>query len=253
MKNAFSLLLFLIIILTISSCKNEIQLQKIEANQHQIDSTISLNQELEKIIQPYRKSLDSEMNRTLSYTSKSMYKTDNPLNTAIGNMMADAVLEMANPIFASRYNDSIDGVLLNYGGIRSGINQGNISTRTAYDIMPFENMVVVAELDAKQMIAMTNYLAKNQKAHPIANIKLKLNSDNNVIGFSINAKPLNDNKIYLIATSDYLLAGGDNMDFFKESIKIYKTDYKLRNLFIDYFKKHDTINSSADDRFIKIQ
>ncbi|MGX1024334.1 5'-nucleotidase C-terminal domain-containing protein [Psychroflexus sp. MBR-150] len=235
------------------SCQNQPQLIKIEGEQIAVDSTLSQDQSLEKFIKPYRTSIQEEMNRPLSYTKKAMFKSDHPLNTAIGNMMADAVFEMANPIFNSRHKDSIDGVLLNYGGIRSGINQGVITTRTAYNIMPFENMVVVAELDAKSIKAMVNYLAKNQVAHPISKMQLRLNSNSEVVDFKINGKPINDDETYFIATSDYLLQGGDNMIFFKNATQVFDIDYKLRNLFIDYFKKHDTISATADQRFVKIR
>ncbi len=235
------------------SCQNQPELVKIKGQQMAIDSNLTKENSLDEYIEPYRNAIQEEMNRPLSYTNKAMFKSDNPLNTAIGNMMADAVFEMANPIFKSRHKDSIDGVLLNYGGIRSGINQGVISTRTAYNIMPFENMVVVAELDAESIKAMINYLAKNQVAHPISNIQLRIKNNSEILDFKINGKPINDDKTYLIATSDYLLQGGDNMNFFKNAKQVYSLDYKLRNLFIDYFIKHDTISATADQRFIKIK
>ncbi|NBC57904.1 MAG: hypothetical protein GVY05_06425 [Bacteroidetes bacterium] len=235
------------------SCQNQPELVKIKGNQIAIDSNLTKETSLEEFIKPYRNAIQKEMNRPLSYTKKAMFKTDHPLNTAIGNMMADAVYEMANPVFNSRHKKKIDAVLLNYGGIRSGINKGVITTKTAYNIMPFENLVVVAQLDAESMRAMINYLVKNQVAHPISNMQLQL-KDNGVLGdFKINDKPLNKNKTYFIATSDYLLQGGDNMNFFKEAKSVYEIDYKLRNLFIDYFKKHDTITATSDQRFVKIQ
>lgn len=244
-------LIFLLIFLGLA-CQNNGQLQKIEAENIQIDSTYAKQDSIEKMIEPYHEGLEAEMNKTLSYTQKAMFKSDNSLNTAIGNMMADAVLEMANPIFIKRYKDSIDGVLLNYGGIRSGINKGKITTKTAYNIMPFENRIVIAELDAKAMQDLMNYLAVNQIAHPIANLQLSIDSQGEIKTMHIDGKPLSENKTYLVATSDYLLNGGDNMNFFNRAKSVYHIDYKLRNLFIDYFAKHDTINAQADNRFIKI-
>ncbi|MBS3739329.1 MAG: 5'-nucleotidase C-terminal domain-containing protein, partial [Psychroflexus sp.] len=83
--------------------------------------------------------------------------------------------------------------------------------------------------------------------------QLQLKSNGELGDFKINDKPLNKNKTYFIATSDYLLQGGDNMNFFKEAKSVYEIDYKLRNLFIDYFKKYDTITAISDQRFVKIQ
>ncbi len=253
MRLFLSKLTIFLLFTALTSCQGDAKLVKVKAQQISVDTSLNKDTSLDKIIEPYRSAIQEEMNRPLSFTKETMFKTDNPLNTAIGNMMADAVFEMANPIFKSRHKDSIDAVLLNYGGIRSGINKGEITTRTAYNIMPFENMVVVAELDVKSMKAMVNYFVNNKVAHPISNMQLLLNANEELVDFKINGNPLNENKTYFIATSDYLLQGGDNMNFFKEAKNIYKLDYKLRNLFIDYFKKHDTISAKADKRFSKIQ
>jgi 2',3'-cyclic-nucleotide 2'-phosphodiesterase (5'-nucleotidase family) len=167
-------------------------------------------------------------------------------------MMADAVMEMANPIFENRTGNKIDAVILNYGGIRSGINAGDISTRTAYNIMPFENEVAVAAFSSEELRALINYLAKNKTAHPIAGLQVILNADGDLHEAKVNGEQI-QNKTYYVATSDYLIKGGDRMDFFLNAEKVETLDYKLRNLFIDYFKKKDTIAPVRDERFIQLQ
>ena len=62
--------------------------------------------------------------------------------------------------------------------------------------------------------------------------------------------PLEENKTYYVATSDYLANGGDNMIFFRDSKIKYDLDYKIRNLFIDYFKEIDTIPNITTQRII---
>lgn len=235
------------------SCKESLVLESTEYNRIAIDDSLSKNSELETFIAPYRVKINAEMDKPLAYNAFSMFKTDTPDNTAIGNMMADAVYEMAEPIFFKRYQKKIDAVLLNYGGIRAGMSEGTVTTRTAYEIMPFENMVIIAELDGKQIKEMINYLSRSAKAHPIANMKLKFDIKGNLITAIINGKPLNENETYFIATSNYLIEGGDDMNFFSKAKKLYDVDYKLRNLFIDYFTKKDTIRSFADDRLIKLK
>jgi 2',3'-cyclic-nucleotide 2'-phosphodiesterase (5'-nucleotidase family) len=239
------------------SCKDpsegqSVHVKKIKGENIQIDRSISGHEELNSIIHPYRSSIEGEMNKALSYSVNSMFKNDTPYNTAIGNMMADAVFEMANPIFYQRNQDSIDAVLLNHGGIRAGINKGVITTRTAYQIMPFENMVVVAKLKGENVIEMFQYLAKAKRAHPISNMSISVDDEWKLKQYSLAGKKIETSNYYYIATSDYLVNGGDNMNFFQKADTIYQIDYKLRNLLIDYFKKNDTIQPKADDRFKKI-
>ena len=75
--------------------------------------------EIEETIKPYKVALDKTMNQVLSYSVDTYSKKDGDYNTAIGNLMADAVFELTNPVFQSRTKKNIDIVLLNHGGIRS--------------------------------------------------------------------------------------------------------------------------------------
>lgn len=242
-----------LLILSLWSCADAPQkLAKIEGKQVRISDSIKKNEELENFIAPYRNRIKEEMEGVLSYTPNAMYKAEAKFNTPIGNMMADAVLEMANPIFHERTGKNIDLVLLNYGGIRSGINAGDMTTRTAYNIMPFENEVVVAELASGELEALINYLVQNKVAHPIAGLQVIFDAEGNLSEAKVNGEKI-QNKTYYVATSDYLIKGGDRMDFFLEAKDVQSLDYKLRNLLIDYFKKKDTIAPVRDQRFIQLQ
>ena len=225
--------------------------ERVEHRIIRISDSISASEEIDSIIRPYQSKIESEMNRKLSYSPASLYKTDHPLNTPIGNLMADAVLEMSSPIFRKREQHEVDAVLLNFGGIRAGINKGDVTVRTAYDIMPFENQVVVAKLGPDAVNKMVDYLVKAGKAHPIAGMQVVLDEKGNLATAKINGEKISDEENYYIATSDYLFSGGDNMDFFDDAKANYDLDYKLRNLFIDYFKKQDTLPVVQDERFIQ--
>ena len=241
-----------LLLLTSYACQNtEYKLSKIEGRQIAIDSNMTSSKSVEKFISPFKTKIDHTMSQVLAYNPEYMNKEDGELNTAIGNMMADIVFELTNPIYKKRHGKNIDLVLLNYGGIRSSINKGNITTRTAYEVMPFENEVVVVTLSPKKMQALLHYLTEAGTAHPIAGMQLLLNTDNTISQVSIQSKPLNPERHYNVATSDFLQNGGDRMNFFKDPIEKIAIDYKIRNVLIDYFKKVDTLRFKRDDRFMR--
>lgn len=236
------------------SCEIEyVKPVRVEYHQQTVDSTLVKDAELENFIQPYREKIEGEMKTVLSYSAKNMFKSDTKYNTAIGNLMADAVLEVANPLFQQKHNQRIDAVLLNYGGIRSGINKGEITVRTVFDVMPFENEIVVVELPYEAVQEMMAYLIDRRTAHPIAGMQIQLKHNYSLAKASIQGEEikLNDKKekTYFIATSDYLWQGGDGMDFFTKNNNVYPLNYKLRNLLIDYFGKQKEVNPSQDNRF----
>ena len=166
--------------------------------------------------------------------------------------MADVVYDRANPVFKSRTGHDIDMVLLNHGGIRSSISKGNVTIKTAYRVMPFENSIVIVELKGHQIGDLVSYLIKSKVAHPISKIKLTIDKDYNLIDYKIKGNKVESEKTYYVATNDYLYYGGDGMTFFKPSDSLYVLNYKIRNALIDTFIEKDTIDPIIDDRFIKI-
>ena len=227
-------------------------LQKIDAKQIVIDSSLATTESIETLVKPYRERIDQVLDSTLAYAPYPISKTDGELNTTAGNLMADIVLSEANPIFKSRTGHTIDLVLLNHGGIRSLISKGNVSSRTAFEVMPFENSIVVAELKGSSILKLASYLRDSGRPHPIAGLQLILDAKNEIQSISIQGKPLQEDKIYYVATSNYLVNGGDSMVFFEDALNITNTDYLIRNAMIDYFKKTDTLKPVVDNRFIKL-
>lgn len=249
----FTHFFFLLYIFIFLSCKEQkLHLNKIEGKQIPITNTLPADAEIEAFIKPFKEHIEKDLDSVLAYSVDTYSKTDGHLNTAIGNFMADVIYEEANPIFKSRTGKDIDMVLLNYGGIRSIISKGNVSTRTAFKIMPFENKIIVIALKGSQIDSLINYLTISKSAHPISKMKLVVDKDFNVIEATIKGEEINTNKTYFVATNDYLYNNGDNMRFFRPNEGTNVLNYKVRNALIDHFKKVDTINPIIDDRFIQI-
>ena len=234
------------------SCDNSKKL--VTTGGKNISKNIALQavKEIDDIISPYKENLDKTMNEVLSFSMDTYSKNDGDYNTAVGNLMADAVFELTSPLFKSRTGKNIDMVLLNHGGIRSNLPKGNITTKTAYSLMPFENSIVVTALKGSVILEMTNYLKSFKKAHPISGLELVLNADNSYRKILVGGKSVDSEKTYYVATNDYLYKGGDRMDFFKKSDTLYDLNYKIRNVLLDYFSKNDTLNPTTDRRFIKL-
>ena len=236
----FVILLTLFILLACSSKKY--QNYQTTTSLLNINDSILLDSEIQNFVDPYKKHINNDLDSILAYNPITQDKSKGKWETNIGNFFATTTLDLSRPIFQKRENKTIDFCMLNHGGIRSIIASGNVTSRTAYEIMPFENSIMVIGLTGKEVLELANYVIDEKKPHPLEGIVIKSNTNySKVISIEINNLPLNENKIYYVATSDYLANGGDNMLFFKNSTIKYDLDYKLRNLFIDYFKKVDTI------------
>lgn len=225
----------------------------IEGKKIPVSVNYPATQEIDDYIKPYREHIDRDLDSVLAYCPETLDKgkTINGWQTTIGNFMADVAFDKADKVFMQREHRHIDACLLNHGGIRSVIAKGNITARTAFEIMPFENALLVVALKGEQLVEIANYLAKEKKPHPLSGIEIHLSKDGVVTSLTVHGKPVEAGKIYNVATSDYLANGGDSMDFFKKGVKTYDLDYKLRSLYIDYFKETDTLPVIRTERIIQ--
>ncbi|MDT8346352.1 MAG: 5'-nucleotidase [Flavobacteriaceae bacterium] len=217
-----------------------------------ITSTFAEQQEVQALIQPYREKVTAEMDAVIGYATVNLDKATGELNNAMTNFMADASYsQILFWLEKTSIDVRPDVVLLNYGGIRDVIPKGDIHTRHIYKLMPFENKLVMVQLKAETIQAMLDYLVNEAKAHPIYGMQIILDDEGTLKSFKIAGKEFDENKSYWVLTNDYLLNGGDNMDFFKDNDSVIDTEYKLRNAILDYVQRFDSIVSTSDERFVK--
>lgn len=234
---------FLWCILFLASCSGSVTDYKaIELNDSFSDEAVS-----ESIITPYRDSLELTMTTVLVQNEVPL-KRGIPEST-LGNLVADLLLERAQ----TELPDSIlpDLCLINIGGLRVDLPQGDITVNKVFELMPFENELDVLELSPEKMREMLNYL-REKGAQPFSGMTLTITY--NGYECEINDEPLDENRSYYVVTSDYLADGGDKMDFFKEPLNRIQTGIKIRDAILDHFRiiglAGKPLVSSIDGRLI---
>lgn len=249
LKNKHIVLFVTFLIFT--ACNERLKVVNKEGKEIPLTDSLQNKGEVEQLIAPYRFGMEKTLDSVLAYNQSELSKTDAPLENRLTNWFADAALAQAQSVFVARKNDSIDFCLLNYGGIRSGLPQGPISVRRVFEIMPFENELVAVLLPYEQVMALIDYLAKAQTAHPISGLRIVLSTNGLLKEVSINGKKPQQGKMYWVLTNDYLLNGGDNMWFFQQNKEVEKLGYKVRNALMDNLKNIDTLFTQTDGRFVR--
>lgn len=255
LKKYNGVLKLFVIILTlffvVSCAEKSFYVSKIEGKRIAITDKEAQNQQIENYVRPFREHINKDLDNVLAYCPVTLDKSEGKWQTTIGNLMADVTLQKGNIVFKTREKKEIDLCILNNGGIRAILPKGNVTARTAYEIMPFENSLVVVALNGEQLFELVNYFIATQKPHPLSGITFTISKDKTAKNILIQGKPINKNGIYYVATNDYLSNGGDNMVFFLKGIQKYDLDYKLRNVLIDYFTEVDTIPEIKEVRIIE--
>jgi 2',3'-cyclic-nucleotide 2'-phosphodiesterase (5'-nucleotidase family) len=239
--------LFLTFSISLSCSPAKPYVTRIEGSEIVIKAQNGESHDVEALIKPYRDKIDGDMNAVLAFAPQTIDRSGE-WQSPLGNLFADATLHKAETLFESKENKSVDFCMLNAGGLRSVIPKGQVTVRTAYQIMPFENNVVVVEMDSIQLLEMLSYIIAEKRPHPLSGITFTIDKNQRPKNISVAGKAFNAGKIYYVATNDYLYSGGDSMLFFGKSRKMYDLDYKLRDVLIDYFKNNDTILAPANKR-----
>ena len=226
-----------IVTLLIVACSPSYKLQSYNNEvievQSPVDSTVLA------IINPYQNGIESQMSEVLCVSEMEM-KKGRP-ESLLGNFVTDLCLNYADAHVC----------VMNTGGLRSTLPKGNVTRGDIYTLMPFENELVVLELDIESFKGLVDYITK-RGGEPFSGMKLKASSKGydieEVFRMQENFDFNKGDKIRVL-TSDYLANGGDKMWFFKDKEQI-KVGIKLRDAIIDYCSKSDTISSELDNRII---
>ncbi|MBY8961232.1 5'-nucleotidase C-terminal domain-containing protein [Flavobacterium sp. D11R37] len=246
----YMFVLFLTLFAFISCGPKKFYSNRVDGKKIPVTEQYAPDSQIENFIAPYREHIDNDLDSVLAWSPVTFDKSKGKWQTNIGNLMADVTFEKADKIFYIREKKHVDICLLNHGGIRATIPQGFVTARTAYEIMPFENSLIIMALKGQQIWEIAAYIANERKPHPLAGMQIVMDKDNSVKRVTVQGQPVDNSRIYYVATSDYLSNGGDHMDFFKKATASYDMDYKLRNLYIDYFKEVDTLPVNTSERII---
>ena len=144
---------------------------------------------------PYKMKMDSTMGQPIFKTASGMSK-GLPVSK-IGIFLCDLLL--------SGDSANAHALLLNEGGIRSSFVKGQVNAGNVFEVLPFDNRMVLVELDSMDFIALLNVFAK-KGGTPIGAFEWEISDKKtSVVRFS---KPLKNNKVR-VWVNDYMAQGGD--------------------------------------------
>ena len=170
--------------------------------------------------------------------------------TAFGNLVADAL----------RHAAGADIALTNGGGIRGDKTYATGSKLARRDILselPFGNRTVIANISGKTLLAALEHgVSQGEKAAgrfpQISGFKVIVNraalAGQRIQSVEINGQPLDETRIYKLATNDFLLKGGDGYTMLAAGAGPDAGDRLMANDVIDEVTKLGTVQSAVEGR-----
>jgi 2',3'-cyclic-nucleotide 2'-phosphodiesterase (5'-nucleotidase family) len=237
LQKSFSILM--IVSLTVS-CSTGHPATSVVYQDYRIEKGAKTDSSFIRFLEPYATSLNASMNQVIGFSNDNL-SAKQP-ESALGNLMADCMKEMAEKKFMVK----VDAGFMNQGGIRSYIPKGNITVGKIFELMPFDNLVVLQKLNGAVLQAFLDKAAADGGWPVSKGITMKI-KDKKAIAVMINGKPLEANASYTIANSDYIANGGSDCDMLR-GIPQSSKGYLLRDALIEYVKDQTKQGKPLEDK-----
>jgi 2',3'-cyclic-nucleotide 2'-phosphodiesterase (5'-nucleotidase family) len=194
-----------------------------------VNASVAADVATEAAIVPYRQQVEQRMKEVIGQAPVEL-KAD-VIESSLGNFVADLQRSQA----AALLGRPIDMGLMTRGGLRYIIPQGNITVGDVFELMPFENELLVLTLSGATVEKLFQFGA-SKKILALSNASFTIQNDQpgNIM---IGGKPFDKQQTYTLAISDYLANGGDNLFFLKEAIKTEKAGILLRDAIIKHIQQ----------------
>ncbi|HEX9958002.1 MAG TPA: 5'-nucleotidase C-terminal domain-containing protein [Fibrella sp.] len=221
----------LLFTLLLTGCQTGYHLTKQQNNRIVVDATVAADTSTVRWLTPYKQALDKSMNEPLVTLTERLDKKSP--ESALNNILADALLVQAT----RRYGKAIDVSHLNYGGIRNGLPAGAVTTGNIFEVMPFDNQLVVLTLTGTQLMQFLNHFAANDEALVVGGVRVKVANKTITSATLGNGRPIVPGEMYTVAMSDYIANGGSGADFLKTITARDNVNYLIRDALIEYFRE----------------
>ena len=119
----------------------------------------------------------------------------------------------------------VDVGILNFGGIRTSLARGEILLEDFVSMFPFKNNLVYVALKGSDLQEVFNTIAAS-RPFVLGGVKMVV-KDHRIDTLLVGGKPLDPNKLYGVATVDFLLDGGDGLTVGKNARELRITDSRV--------------------------
>lgn len=175
-----------------------------------VDASIPPDPAIEKVLAPYRAQLEAKFGRVLCQAPGGLYRGRKGEPNALGYWMADLMRAAA----ARATGLKVDAAITNSGGLRANFRPGPVTVGDVYEVMPFENELVVVEMTGAEIIRAVKQGIERRSGEPVSNLKAVVSGTPEQPACTVtfaDGAPIHPEAVYRVATSDYLAKSGDTM------------------------------------------
>ncbi len=194
--------------------------------------------ELQKEIEPITKEVIGQAGEAFTHN-----RGDKGTNTLLGRWACEVMAERTGAQIA----------IQNGGGLRRTLEKGDITMGDLYEVMPFDNYLVVMDLPGEDIKKAIDHgiINPNITDGSFSGLIVEFDSskefENRITKITLSdGTPLDMKKTYRVVTNDFIFTGGDNYNF-KNATNVDETYVPVRDVFVEVIKKAKTITPKKID------
>ncbi|PKH51203.1 bifunctional metallophosphatase/5'-nucleotidase [Tenacibaculum sp. Bg11-29] len=217
---------------------------KLKSELKEINDKIATNKKVGAIVDKWQKKLKIQIQDIVSNPYEVIYKTTIPLEareTQIRSVQTN-MGKIITKAMSLAYDNKVDCALVNGGSVRiDDVLEGDVNIVDIFRVLPYGGAILKVDIKGNLLKEVLDY---GYNAAGTGAYLQRYNVSKKSDEWFINNKVINDNKIYKVAFSDYLLRGLDIpmlSDKNPNILTIYKPDtsdlsYDIRRAVISYLK-----------------
>ena len=207
------------------------------------------DKETKQMVASYRAKLEQKLKEIVAKTTVRLVgepERIRRIETNLGNLVADIMRKAADTEIA----------VINGGSIRGSIEAGPVTLEDVWRVFPYDSQLVRLELPGSQIEEVLNHSISLGPG--LTGGFLQLSGLSFVIGLSgpqdirVQGKPLQRERYYSIAITDFMLAGGDGYGHFRNGRNQLLHPLLIRALLLDYLKENKEISPAVEGRIRRL-
>ena len=229
-----------------------VKIKNVKSTLHRVEpGNVGVDKKIYKVVDKYKRMLKPILNREIGEAPEDLNVRDYHVykeESALNNYISDAL----------RRKTGSDIFIHSTSALRTSMPKGKVTVGTVHQILPWKNDITIVKMKGKDI----KQVLEAQLSGPLhcsAQSGLKMTIDTNAPKWSRlkevkmeDGKPLEDNKVYTVATEDLFADGSFEMHGFKNAISRKSTGIDIRDMLIEAIEEDGKITSEVDGRMVNM-
>ena len=197
-----------------------------------VGPTIPDDPAVQKVIAPLAAEIKASFDLPLVTAPQGLLRGRRGEENLLGYWVADVMRQAAQGAVGAPVRSAIT----NAGGLRANLRPGLLKVADIFELMPFENELVVVELTGAELIQVVKEGIVRRGGEPCSGVKARVDGTPEQPVFVMtweDGSPIDPAATVRVATSDYLYGGGDSIPTLRKGRKPFTTGITLRQMLLD--------------------